>query len=58
MLLHNKNLQTLKISDCNIDSDLTELIFEWGRNKDEIHIEEFAYNYNDVSDKESLVIFL
>lgn len=57
-LLHNKDLQTLKISDCSIGKELTELIFEFGKNKDEILIEEFAYNYNEITDKESLVIFL
>lgn len=57
-LLHVKNLQILKISDCNIGPELTQLIFEFGNNKDEIHIEEFAYNYNEITNKEELVVFL
>ena len=51
-LLHKKDLNTLKISDCNIGPDLTEVLMAWGERKDEILIEEFGYNYNEVDDHE------
>lgn len=51
-LLHKKDLNTLKISDCNIGPDLTEVLMAWGERKDDILIEEFGYNYNEVDDHE------
>ncbi len=54
-LLKNKSLKILKISDCNIDPDISDTFGDILKQRNFPTIEWLAYNYNEVSDPEEFV---
>lgn len=52
MLLNNKNLKTLKISDCNISEEDSEKLLDFISTND-LSLEFLGYNYNEISSLEN-----
>lgn len=49
-LMKKKQLKVLKISDCNIDPEVSDLLLDIFKQSNFSSIEWLAYNYNEVSD--------